>query len=719
MIRSSIRLITFFTIVSVVMLQSCKDEEPGKADADFAATTSSTTEDAGSAISVTINFSKPLEQSGTMSITFTTSGTYGTDFTTSPDGTSGTIEVDASKGELFKSFSVTPIDNSNIGSGVTITFTLSSASGGLAVGNSTTHTLTITDDEGPSAVDFEMAAGSVDEDGSAITVNISIIPGATEAGSFDVDITSSDASYTTDYTTSIDGSSGSFTIDVGQGETSKSFDITPIDNGTADPDKTVMFSLSGFTGGVSAGSTNQIYTLTIVNDEPMPVALPYNEGFNDCGTGLPTDWEFISVASDENWGCTSDTRGITEASGDYAVEVNGFGGDVASDDWAISPPIDLGSNATKMNFYSLKRFDDAGHEGLKVKIANDYTGDPSIATWAELTVSLDANNGDFNYTYTGDIDLSAYQGVHHIAFHYTSTGTGGGSTEQWRIDELNVVEGSPAAMTITEALSDFGSVDNGNNSASQSYTVAGANLSEDVTVTASTHYEVSLNDVDFTSSVVLSSANLNAGPVTVYVRFSPTSGFDSTIPGTLTHESPELITEVVDVTGTETGNAGGGPVVQINEFHYDNASTDVGEFIEIVSDTDIPTNELANYRIILYNGSDGNYYTDADLNASSETLDNFVKTTDQGNFYYVWEPSSIQNGPDAFALVGPSGLIQFLSYEGTFMGNEGAAQGVMSTDIGVSEPSTALAGSSLQRKGDGTWEFTDGTNTKGAKNVNE
>ena len=50
-----------------------------------------------------------------------------------------------------------------------------------------------------------------------------------------------------------------------------------------------------------------------------------------------------------------------------------------------------------------------------------------------------------------------------------------------------------------------------------------------------------------------------------------------------------------------------------------------------------PSLLILNYRVILYNGSDQNYYTDGDLAASSETLDNFVRTTDSGNFYYVWD----------------------------------------------------------------------------------
>ncbi len=61
----------------------------------------------------------------------------------------------------------------------------------------------------------------------------------------------------------------------------------------------------------------------------------------------------------------------------------------------------------------------------------------------------------------------------------------------------------------------------------------------------------------------------------------------------------------------------------------------------------------------------------------------------------------MQNGaPDGVALDNGGTLIQFLSYEGSFMAASGVANGVTSTDIGVSEP--GAVGESLQLIGSGT-----------------
>jgi hypothetical protein len=56
------------------------------------------------------------------------------------------------------------------------------------------------------------------------------------------------------------------------------------------------------------------------------------------------------------------------------------------------------------------------------------------------------------------------------------------------------------------------------------------------------------------------------------------------------------------------------------------------------------------------------------------------------------------------ALVNNNGIvIQFLSYEGTFLAVGGEANGMMSTDIGVSESGTTPVGYSLQLGGVGAY----------------
>jgi|GEM_PF-893260 len=178
---------------------------------------------------------------------------------------------------------------------------------------------------------------------------------------------------------------------------------------------------------------------------------------------------------------------------------------------------------------------------------------------------------------------------------------------------------------------------------------------------------------------------------------------------TITDDSDPMCTldDVLTDPGTcsNTVNA----AARINEFHYDNTGADVGEFIEVYIPDPQPA-DLASYTVELYNGSNGLVY-------NSQTIDNFTATSGGGGVFYVWEPSSIQNGaPDGFALSGPCGVIEFLSYEGTFTANNGNAVGLTSTDVGVAENSSTPVGSAIQLIG-GTWVYTANCNTKGAPNA--
>ncbi|GJM22797.1 MAG: hypothetical protein DHS20C15_27120 [Planctomycetota bacterium] len=131
----------------------------------------------------------------------------------------------------------------------------------------------------------------------------------------------------------------------------------------------------------------------------------------------------------------------------------------------------------------------------------------------------------------------------------------------------------------------------------------------------------------------------------------------------------------------------------INELHYDNASTDVGEFIEVAGRTGL---DLGGWKLELYNGSGGAMY-------DSRLLSGVI--ANQGDCFGAisFDFGQIQNGgPDGIALVDPMGsVIEFLSYEGSFIAADGSAVGLTSTDIGVAEDFTTVAGTSLQLGGSG------------------
>lgn len=140
--------------------------------------------------------------------------------------------------------------------------------------------------------------------------------------------------------------------------------------------------------------------------------------------------------------------------------------------------------------------------------------------------------------------------------------------------------------------------------------------------------------------------------------------------------------------------------VFINEIHYDNASTDVGEAIEIAGPAGT---DLTGWSIVLYNGSGGAVYNTIALAGTISNQQNGFGTS-----VINLPANGLQNGaPDGLALVDAgSTVVQFLSYEGSFTAVGGPANGMSSTDIGVSESGSGPVGESLQLVGMGT-SYTD------------
>ena len=155
--------------------------------------------------------------------------------------------------------------------------------------------------------------------------------------------------------------------------------------------------------------------------------------------------------------------------------------------------------------------------------------------------------------------------------------------------------------------------------------------------------------------------------------------------------------------------------VFINEIHYDNDGIDVDEGIEIVGSAG--TN-LDDWQLLFYNGNNGSAYKTNILIGSF---------SDQSNGYGFMHvvTGSLQNGPsDGVALISPLGqVMEFLSYEGDVTATDGAAMGLTSMDIGISESINSALGISLQRTGTGSeredFSWTAANATFGALNAGQ
>lgn len=158
------------------------------------------------------------------------------------------------------------------------------------------------------------------------------------------------------------------------------------------------------------------------------------------------------------------------------------------------------------------------------------------------------------------------------------------------------------------------------------------------------------------------------------------------------------------------------PQVRISEIHYDNASIDAGEFIEVSAPA---ATDLTGWRIVLYNGSGGAAYR-------TNLLTGIVPVScgDRKVVVVSYPVDGIQNGsPDGIALVDPTNhVVEFLSYEGVFTAAGAVtaanpAGGMVSTDIGVSEPGTTPVGHSVWRLATGANVWTGPGENPNGRNV--
>ncbi len=258
-----------------------------------------------------------------------------------------------------------------------------------------------------------------------------------------------------------------------------------------------------------------------------------------------------------------------------------------------------------------------------------------------------------------------------------------------RFDNIHVIETEVFADSIPEIV------------INPSETNVYARVGDEITLTVS----ATENLLDLADEITLSGDNLPAGasfsttssvsPISQTFTWTPTAvgnydfAFDAS-----DKDGTNRITITALISQLDPGH------IWFNEIHYDNDSSDTNEGFEIAG----PANwNLSNYAVYHYNGYNGEVVSGGRLPLSGAIDD---EKNSRGAVWFDWV--GLQNGgtdPEGLALVreseGVTNLLQFLSYEGTFVAVEGPADGVESTDIGVNEPDTTPGGQSLQLTGIG------------------
>lgn len=246
----------------------------------------------------------------------------------------------------------------------------------------------------------------------------------------------------------------------------------------------------------------------------------FSYSFNTCANpsldGGFTQYSYeTGNALDSIWQCSDFGRGSGKA-----LQMNAGLTALANQDWLISPALDLSAyNIPLLRFYSRTRFEGPG---LQLKVSTNYsgTGDPALATWTNLAGKFPNENSDA-WTLSDSINLSAYKqpGV-YLAWVYTSTSLEG---PRWSIDEVQIFNSAVAAAPYAKIFNyykNLGIASTGSPSPWRAIPYEAADITDNLTVTAPTGFEVSADGITGSSSTILTPAQAN-GAHLLYARLAP------------------------------------------------------------------------------------------------------------------------------------------------------------------------------------------------------
>jgi Ca2+-binding RTX toxin-like protein len=185
---------------------------------------------------------------------------------TSPaDYSNADIAIDFADGETTKTVIIPIVNDALVESNETINLTLGNPTGGAAIGEQNTATLTIQDDDVQLA--FSAPEFSVNEDGSAIAT-VTVTRTGRSTGEVDATITLSDGTATAP----ADYDNTPIAVNFADGETTKTVVIPIVNDTLLESTETLNLVLSNPTGGATLGTQNTA-TLTVVDDD---VALAFS-----------------------------------------------------------------------------------------------------------------------------------------------------------------------------------------------------------------------------------------------------------------------------------------------------------------------------------------------------------------------------------------------------------------------------------------------------------
>lgn len=213
---------------------------------------------------------------------------------------------------------------------------------------------------------------------------------------------------------------------------------------------------------------SDVTTRTITIVPPATATLPYTEDFNDLG-----DWYAYNVKGNAMWEASSHYEGNYQT----FAKINGYNNG-ENEDWLISPAFTSTKDGLSLAFANARNYDG---DALQLKYSTNYKGygDPTVATWTDLTEQATWSNGSYAWAEANCVVPTGTQKT-HIAFVYTCTAE---KAATWEIANVRVKEKTDGPVILTNETSLPALTTTVGKTASTTLSVSGHNLTADIVLT--------------------------------------------------------------------------------------------------------------------------------------------------------------------------------------------------------------------------------------------
>ncbi|XZF16208.1 T9SS type A sorting domain-containing protein [Chitinophagaceae bacterium MMS25-I14] len=474
--------------------------------------------------------------------------------------------------------------------------------------------------------------------------------------------------------------------------TSQNYLLSPAATGsvaTSVPPPVITVTTTGFTGNfgnvvTGTNSTTQQYTvsgvyltanLIITAPAGFQVSTSSSSGFGTSVSLAPSGGTVASTTiyvrySPTAAGGATGTLTVTNASTGAATQSVSVSGNALATEPTTSGTISFGTITTNSIVVNLPTIGNGSKRIIVARPASAVNFTPADAvasTGVNSDFTLAANQGNGNEI--------VYDGTGSGNNVVTVSGLTPGTTYYFTVYEYNVGTGTsqnylltPAAAgnavtmlptpTITLSASgfpgNFGNVTMGTFSTEQVYTVSGANLTNNIVITAPTDFQISLTTgTGFGSTLTLTPATGTVAATAIYVRYAPATATGATGTLTITNTSTGAVTQNVFLNGNALAVA---PTAS--------GTISFGQVTDTSIEVNLPTVGDGSKRIIVMKQGSVTTFIPADGTTVTGVNSDFNLAVDQGNANKViYEGSGSGNSVVTVTGLTAATLYYFMVYE--------------------------------------------------------